>query len=290
MTSTSQLQVQVQGAATAGPLLLSIPHSGEAFPKEASWLEGLPEPVLMCDVDRFVNRLYEQAAKASGLLTLTTPWHRYVVDLNRVPADVDPTTVEGASGTPREHRRGFHWSVTTKGDALLQAPLSRDLHNQFVQKYFEPFHESLRRSAEQIRKQYGVVYHLDLHSMPSLGTSEHRDPGQRRPEICLSDSKGKSSSPEFRDLAVAAFRAAGFEVGINWPYFGGRITEMYGSPSTQHHTLQIELRRDLYMNEQTKQLLPTGYGPLAARLSEAILSIQAQLSKQVVVGNPTGRG
>ncbi len=281
---------QVQGSVEAGPLLLSIPHSGEVFPEEAKWLKGLPEVVLMCDVDRYVDRLYAATIQESGLLTVTTPWHRYVVDLNRVPSDVDPTTVVGAEGAPREHRRGFHWSVTTKGDAILQAPLSAELHSQFVDRFYTPFHESLQHSAAQIKERYGVVYHLDLHSMPSIGTSEHRDPGQRRPEICLSDSKGKSSSPQFRDLAVQAFRSAGFEVGMNWPYFGGRITEAYGRPHENHHTLQIELRRDLYMNEETKQLLPGGYASLSARLRDAVLSISKELSKQVVVGNPSKQG
>ena len=37
---------------------VSIPHSGEMIPKEATWLLELPEVLKMYDVDRFVDILY----------------------------------------------------------------------------------------------------------------------------------------------------------------------------------------------------------------------------------------
>ena len=92
--------------------------------------------------------------------------------------------------------------------------------------------------------------------MPSLGTTEHRDPGERRADIVISDCHGQSSSSNFLDIVLLAYVKAGFKVAYNWPYYGGRVSEVYGRPSENHHVIQVELNRSLYMNETTKQLIP----------------------------------
>ncbi|WP_161971440.1 N-formylglutamate amidohydrolase, partial [Escherichia coli] len=56
-----------------------------------------------------------------------------------------------------------------------------------------------------------------------------------RADIVVSDSKGKSCDPRFKDLVIAAYASAGFKVGYNWPYFGGRVTEQYGDPKREQH-------------------------------------------------------
>jgi len=42
---------------------------------------------------------------------------------------------------------------------------------------------------------------------------------------------------------------------MNKPYAGGYITRHYGNPERQMHAIQIEIRRDLYMNELSKEFL-----------------------------------
>jgi N-formylglutamate amidohydrolase len=46
----------------------------------------------------------------------------------------------------------------------------------------------------------------------------------------------------------------GYKVALNKPYAGGYITERYGVPSDSLHTLQIEVNRALYMDEETLAL------------------------------------
>ena len=91
--------------------------------------------------------------------------------------------------------------------------------------------------------------------MPSQGTGLHLDRGEKRADIVISDFKGKSASPEFKDLVIQGFEEQGFSVSYNWPYFGGRITQRYGKPQDGHHTIQIELNRALYLNESNYELL-----------------------------------
>ena len=254
---------------------VTVPHSGEEIPDAADWLKGLPEPILMCDVDRFVDQLYRDAIGRLKIPAVFAKWHRYVVDLNRLPEDIDASTVRGNATASGQFSRGFHWQHTTIKDVLMPKPMSAELHAQFVKLYFDPFHAEIRRIMVELGATAGSrIYHLDLHSMPSLGTAEHRDPGEQRKDIVISDNLGRSSSPTFKDFVIKTFTEKGFSINYNWPYYGGRITETYGHPDQNHHSIQVELNRRLYMNEQTKQAERALWPDLQARLGQALQEIQ----------------
>lgn len=262
------------------PFFVSIPHSGETVPPEASWLKNLPEPILMCDVDRFVDELYEPGIRALNLPVIVTQWHRYVIDLNRLPDDVDQDSVVGSTRSPSpDFASGLHWTKTTRGDRLLPQPITMELHQQLVKKYYHPFHA-------QVRAQYlsffnngaKKVYHLDAHSMPSVGTSAHRDPGQTRAAIVVSDCEGKSCETWFKDLVIKAYETAGFEVAYNWPYRGGRVTETYGLPQKGQHAIQVEMSRILYMDEETKKLRADLAPSVQEKVKKALQTIYNEIA------------
>ena len=252
------------------PFFVTIPHSGEKIPEFCDWLQGLPEEILMCDVDRYVDLLYAPALQNLKVPCVKTDWHRYAADMNRVPEDIDSLSVEGHSNKPGTHNRGFHWQITTLKYQLMKKPMSKKMHQDLVALIYEPFHKAIRNQFEHISgKGFKKIYHIDAHSMPSVGTSEHRDPGEHRADIVVSDCKGKSSESEFVDLVIRSFEQAGFKVGYNWPYLGGRVSEQYGNPSIGHNTIQVELNRSLYMDEKTKKLIPQH------------LEVQAQLARSL---------
>lgn len=250
---------------------ISIPHSGEKVPSEAGWLQGLPEPILMCDVDRFVDRLYEPVCEELKITCVKTQWHRYVADLNRLPDDVDADSVEGHPNPSGKFTTGLHWVKTTRGQRLMNQPISRELHDLLVEKYFEPFHSDVRDTYSFFRE-HGAqkIYHLDAHSMPSKGTSAHKDPGETRADFVISDQEGKSCESWFKDLVIEAYKNTGLKVAYNWPYVGGRVTQTYGKPDIGQHTIQVETNRALYMDEETKQYLPAKANELKSKIEAAV--------------------
>lgn len=259
---------------------VTIPHSGEIVPEEATWLKGLPEIILMCDVDRYVDKIYAPLLEKMDIPFVSTPWHRYVVDLNRFATDVDESTVEGSSHPKGSFNRGLLWSVTTKGDTLMNRPITQALHSTLVEKYFDPFHEKVR-SRYQNFKNLGaeVIYHIDAHSMPSVGTSMHRDPGQTRADVVVSDCSGKSCPSNFKDLVISSYEKAGFSVAYNWPYVGGRITEQYGQPDKGQYAIQVELSRSQYMDEFSKKAVQPKLEKLREKVSKALTGINEGLQK-----------
>ena len=268
------------------PLFVSIPHSGAQIPPLADWLKNIEEAILKQDLDAFVDDLYQPALIEHSIPSVFFKWHRYSVDVNRFSTDISHLTVEksesllkeksgckGKALTQNKAPSDIHWHQTTKGDQLITKPLSKKKHEALIRLYFAPFHREIKDCIEKYKKTgYKNIYLLDLHSMPSQGLSFHRDKGEKRKDIVISDNEGCSCSKQFRDLVVEAYQRSGFEVALNWPYKGGAITQTYGRPALGQHCLQVELNRRLYMDEKTKRK-NINYTRVQTQLKKAIAFI-----------------
>jgi len=86
--------------------------------------------------------------------------------------------------------------------------------------------------------------------MPSVSTVKSPEgPGVRRPQFVLGDRDGTSSAPEFTALVRDALVGFGYEVKVNDPYKGAELVRAYADPVAGRHSLQIEISRALYMDE-----------------------------------------
>jgi N-formylglutamate deformylase len=108
--------------------------------------------------------------------------------------------------------------------------------------------------------------------MPSRGRVGHTDLGRVRADVVPGDREGQSCSPALLALVTRHFMAAGLTVQPNDPYKGGFITTHHGRPAERIHAIQIELRRDLYMDEEKFTVAEPGFdrlrGLIAGLLSE----------------------
>ena len=266
------------------PLFVSIPHSGERVPVQTPWLKDLPEEVLMSDVDRYVDILYKPSLDELQISYQLTEWHRYAVDLNRIPSDIDESSVIGSTKKSGTHPDGYHWVMTKNEVSLMLQPMSLQTHQELTQLIYEPFHAGIRNHYSLFKARGAKnIFHIDAHSMPALGTRLHRDPGERRADIVISDCLGQSCHPHFKDLVIAAYATAGFKVAYNWPYSGGRVTEYYGKPNIGQQAIQVELNRGLYMDENTKQIRPE-HVSVQKKLLSALSYVKSELVKMDISG------
>ena len=83
--------------------------------------------------------------------------------------------------------------------------------------------------------------------MPSHGHAS--GPGVRAGDFVLGDAHGTACSPRVARAVEGLLRGLGYQVRRNDPYAGGYITRHYGCPRDGVHALQIEIGRDLYMDE-----------------------------------------
>lgn len=240
------------------PVVVSSPHSGSRIPESTLASYALDPRGLLRDGDLYVDELYRDAVEAGATL-ISTPWSRFLVDLNRMEHDVASTGVEGAADTQGDGlygERGVIWSVTTRGETIYRKPLSVEEFESRIRQYYRPYHALLRAELTRLRQKFGFAILLDAHSMPSRATKLHADPGRKRPDIIPGDLHGRSCAGTLSLLTQQFWQDSGFTVAMNYPYAGGAITRMYGEPGNGIHAIQLELNRRLYMNESTMQKIP----------------------------------
>jgi N-formylglutamate amidohydrolase len=75
---------------------------------------------------------------------------------------------------------------------------------------------------------------------------------KERPQIDIGNRNGQSCSSEYSECVSDTFSSLGYDVKVNGRFLGGEIILRYGWPEINQHILQVEIRRDLYMDEDTR--------------------------------------
>ena len=222
------------------PLLVSMPHIGTAIPEDLRD-DYAPRALTVEDTDWHLDRLYN-CLPALGASVLRPRYSRYVIDLNRPPDDAP--MYPGASNTELCPTRFF------SGDALYlpgRAP-SPEERARRRSRYWEPYHQALRRELDRIKAEHGYALLWDAHSIRSEipwlfeGTL---------PDLNIGTADGASADPAIAQaVADAAARYADVSQVVNGRFKGGYITRHYGDPGQHVHAVQLEMCQSLYMSEK----------------------------------------
>ncbi|MBA2664076.1 MAG: N-formylglutamate amidohydrolase [Bradymonadaceae bacterium] len=247
------------------PIVVGVPHAGDWIPDEVRAEMIIGEQVLRRDLDLYVDKLWRQAPEL-GATMVVSQVSRYVVDLNRAADDISPLTVKGGVRLEKPgyyHDRGVVWRTTTAGTSVMADAMSAERFDKRINDYYWPYHKALAAEIERVRKQFGFCILLDGHSMPSMGRRGHSDPGSQRAQIVPGDIDGAACDRTLRYVVEEHYREQGYSVKSNEPYKGGWITRHYGQPERRIHAIQIEVRRDLYMDEKNFRIQQPGLETLA---------------------------
>jgi N-formylglutamate deformylase len=258
-------------AAPTTPVVVSVPHAGV---RTAGYEETLvPELDVRGDADLFVDRLYRIGEPDGPETYVAAQLSRFVCDLNRDPDDVAPGAVPEHRAPRNADGRGFIWAVTTTGAPALARPLTL-AEWQGRTALHAAYHDALARALARARDRFGFAVLVDGHSMPSRGRQGHKDPGRARADVVPGDRDGTSCSPALSRQVGEHFAARGYSVAFNEPYKGGYITAHHGRPAERVHAIQIELRRDLYMDEAAYTVEDAGFARLRGTITDLLAALQ----------------
>ncbi|HVU53355.1 MAG TPA: N-formylglutamate amidohydrolase [Polyangia bacterium] len=253
------------------PVVVSVPHAGVATHGFEATIS--PELDVRCDADLHVDRLYRAGEPDGPPVVIAARLSRFVCDLNRDPDDVSPGAVPEHHAPRNTDGRGFIWAVTTAGVPALARPLTLDDWRARTALH-ATYHDALARALARARARFGFAILVDGHSMPSRGRSGHKDPGRARADVVPGDREGTSCAPSLSRLVGDHFAARGYSVAFNDPYKGGFITAHHGRPADRVHAIQIELRRDLYMDEATYAVAEAGFARLQTTLADLLTTLR----------------
>ena len=244
-----------QPTAPALPLVFDSPHSGTDYPADFEHLA--PISAIRRAEDTFVDELYA-AAPAHGAVLLRALFPRSYVDPNRAAGDLDLGMIEGEwTGAIEPSQKcalglGLLWSRYPPGLPLYGRKLSVAEVRKRIDAYHKPYHDTLRAILDQVHSRFGVVWHINCHAMPALSNEMAAEgPGVMRPDFTLGDRDGTTCAPAFTEAVRAALSARSYRVTVNDPYKGAELVRAWSNPAAGRHSLQIEVNRRLYMNEDT---------------------------------------
>lgn len=263
------------------PLVLDSPHSGEDYP--ADFDHAPPRHEVRRAEDTHVARLYRSAPKLGATLIEAT-FPRSYIDPNRSLADVDPELLADTWGEPLAPTRktaqgiGLVWRVARSGVPMYGRKLASAEVRARIARCWQPYHDALAAELDIRHREFGAVWHLDLHSMPAVGDANADDPGRKRADFVLGDRDGTTCEPAFTGHVASALRTLGYDVAVNDPYKGVELVRKHGRPAESRHSLQIEINRRLYMDEMT--LEPNdGYVQLERNLELLLTAIAAYVRR-----------
>jgi N-formylglutamate amidohydrolase len=238
------------------PFIFSSPHSGRVYPKAFLQATRLDGTAIRRSEDSFVDEIVG-AAPSLGAPLLKAHFPRAFVDPNREAYELDQAMFDSPlpqyvnTRSPRVLAGlGTIARVVRDGAEIYKNKLSFQEAVARIDTYYKPYHATLRGLLESTHKTFGHAVLIDCHSMPSVGGPLDQDIGASRPDIILGDRFGTSCARRLTDTIERVLTLQGFAVVRNNPYAGGYTTEHYGRPMVGLHTLQIEINRALYMDEE----------------------------------------
>jgi N-formylglutamate amidohydrolase len=244
------------------PMVFVSAHSGRDYEPDFVETSRLDQLSLRRSEDSFVDELFS-GAPARGAPLLRAHFPRVYLDPNREPWELDPAMFEdtlpdfvNTSSLRVAGGLGTIARVVTNGAEVYQGKLKFSEAEHRIRSLYIPFHETIQDLLALTVQRFATAVLIDCHSMPSFGGPMDRDPGTERADMVLGDRFGTSCAKVITDTAERVLSKAGFRVERNDPYAGGFTTRNYGRPGSGVHALQIEIKRSLYMDEDTMERLP----------------------------------
>ena len=255
------------------PLVLDSPHSGSIYPE--TFDTTVPINVLRRAEDMYVDDLFADGPKLGASL-VSALYPRSFIDPNRAVRDLDRDLLEEPWPEPvhpTEKARlghGLIWRICPPDFPMYARRLTVAEVRERIDQYWTPYHQTLQRCMDETQAMFGMAWHFNCHSMPSSSLPrESQFNSKRRADFVLGDRDGTTCDREFLSFVGATLKGFGYQVRINDPYKGVEIVRRHGRPDIGRHSLQIEINRALYMNEETFERTPY-FATLKMHLSELL--------------------
>ena len=258
-------------------LVLDSPHSGTQYP--ADFLFSCDPLVLRRAEDTHVEKLYDFAPNL-GVHWVEAHFPRSYLDANRNTTEIDealldapwpgPIATDAKVMSKVRLGKGLIWRTTDDGLPIYTRQLSVAEVQARIANCWQPYHAAVASAIDTAHARHGYSIHINCHSMPAIASSNATDfPGEAHADFVVGDRDGTTAHPALSHLLCDYLRNLGYSVAYNHPYKGVELVRRYSNPASQRHSIQLEINRKLYMDEDTLAITP-GFAPLKAHLQSMV--------------------
>ena len=220
--------------------ILHIPHASKDIPDEYIKYFTLSKKDLEIELlkmtDHFTDELFN--VLGDNIHQLKFPVSRLLVDVERFEKDeLEPMSKVGM---------GCVYEKTHDGKSLKNVEHIKD---ELINKFYKTHHENFTKIVGTKLKQNNKVLIIDCHSFPKYPLPYELNQSIDRPEICIGTDNFHTSD-KLKNLFGKLFQDFNFTVKYNEPFKGSIVPLKFYSKEIRVQSIMIEVRRDLYMNEQ----------------------------------------
>ena len=238
------------------PLILSIPHCGTVFPEE--FLKAVKPDVLTLrrNEDIFVYDLIKPAIDNAQITAVKLNLNRAFIDVNRAKVELDPNMFFdyprediGLNQQRSRYGLGIIHKVTADSQPIYAGKISYKEAEERIKNVYDVYHQTLKNLIDRTIAKFGFCLVLDCHSMPSKICSIISE--SPRIDFCLGNLFEQSCPNKISFYVENELSKREYYVSKNRPYSGAFITFNYCEPRKQSYTLQLEINRVIYADENT---------------------------------------
>ncbi len=256
------------------PLVLDSPHSGTRYPDD--FRAACDLATLRRAEDTHVEKIYAFAPEL-GAAWVEAHFPRIYLDANRDTTELDTTLLDGPWDGPLSTDpavlakvrlgKGLVWKLTDEGVPIYDRLLSPAEVRARIDRCWRPYHAAVEQAIAAAHARHGYSIHINCHSMPAVAAKFATNfPGLVHADFVVGDRDGTTASPALSGLVCEHLRARGYSVEYNHPYKGVELVRRYSDPAWHRHSMQLEINRKLYMDEDTLEQLPEGMARLQGDL------------------------
>ena len=244
------------------PLIIDSPHSGTEYPLDFNHQADFAQ--LRQAEDSYVDELYKHVSSIGGVF-LDAKFPRSYIDPNRSENDFILEDLHEKNNNACEIKFkptiksqlgiGLVWlKIPPNGEPMYRDKITLKQLMHRVNTYHRPYHKILKNILDNTYKKFGNFYHVNAHSMQNQATAmSDQSQGTKRPDFVIGDREGTSCKRRFTDLIVDFLKSLNYSVDVNYPYKGMELIRAYSDPLQNKNSVQIEVNRKLYMNEETRK-------------------------------------
>ena len=235
------------------PIVIDSPHSGTDYPADfGSVRQGL---ALRQGEDTWVHELWG-SAPLHGATLLAAEFPRAYIDPNRSLSEIDTALLSDAWPGPVTPSRktelgiGLVWRLMD-GQPIYDRRLSAAEVQGRIERCWQPYHDALYAALAAAGN--GPRWHLNVHSMPDESYRRLGLPDKPLADFVLGNLDGSTCDESTMVVVEQALQAAGYSTARNDPFKGVEIIRASGQPARGWHSLQVEVKRSLYMDRQLQK-------------------------------------
>jgi N-formylglutamate deformylase len=272
------------------PLVFDSPHSGHHYPDDFNF--ACDFITLQRTEDKYVDDLFTCVPDLGGVFLCAHAARSYI-DLNRAVTDIDPELLseEWPFGPVQPSARsdagiGLIRRLVKPGIPVYDRDLSPEEVIHRIEKYYRPYHDTLKKLLDEAHYNFGKVWHINCHSMPAASAAPRTPIGlvggkPKQSDFVLGDRDGASGDMQFTHALREFLKELGYTVTVNDPFKGVELVRRYSNPTRGRYALQVEINKALFMNEETNEK-SKDYSSLKEDIGKMVAFIASFVESQLI--------